>query len=68
MTTPATHLALERMTCLELLEVIRLHHAIDDAKAAGLDGWEMSLRAMLAEKMGAEAAERIIQARERETA
>jgi hypothetical protein len=44
---------LESMSCLELLEVIRLQHAIQDAKAAGLTGWERALRDTLAGKLGA---------------
>lgn len=42
---------LETMSCVELLEVIRLQYAIADAEAAGLDGWAMSLRVTLARKL-----------------
>lgn len=45
---------LESMSCLELLEVIKLQYAIQDAKAAGLTGWERALRDTLAGVLGAQ--------------
>ncbi len=57
MTTSFTQAALERMTAREILEVIRLQYAILDAKKAGLDGWEMSLRDALAGKFAEKRAE-----------
>jgi hypothetical protein len=44
---------LEQMSCVELLEVIQLRHAIRDAEKAGLDGFAMSLRVTLARKLNA---------------
>lgn len=46
-TDPITS-ALEQMDCAELVEIIQLNLAIQDADAAGLDGWAMSLRSTLA--------------------
>jgi hypothetical protein len=45
---------LESMSALELLEVIKLQYAIQDAKAAGLTGWERALRDTLAGLLGAQ--------------
>ncbi len=45
--------ALERMTCAELLEIIRLQYAIRDADAAHYDGLAASLRDILKAKLSA---------------
>jgi hypothetical protein len=39
---------LENMSCFELLEVIKLQYAIQDARKAGLTGFARALRTTLA--------------------